>query len=57
MGPKDKLLLDLSISNKPAMRGGVLKTEDDVLEGYFVGRDWLKDFSVFSRDSGGFGVF
>jgi hypothetical protein len=57
MGPKDKLLLDLSISDKPAKPGGVLKTEEDVLEGYSVGREWLKDFSVFSRDSGGFGVF
>jgi hypothetical protein len=57
MGPKDKLLLDLSISDRPDKRGGVLKTEEDVLEGYSVGREWLKDFSAFSRDSGGFGVF
>ena len=56
MGPKDRLLLDLSITDKPQKRGPI-KTEEDVMEGYSVGRDWLKEFSEFSRDSGGFGVF
>jgi hypothetical protein len=27
------------------------------LKGYSVGREWLQDFGVFSRDSVGFGVF
>jgi hypothetical protein len=57
MAPEDSLLMDLSISDRPVKRGGVVKTQEDVLEGYSVGREWLKDFSVFSRDSGGFGVF
>ena len=56
MGPKDRLLLDLSITDKP-QKHGPIKTEEDVMEGYSVGRDWLKEFSEFSRDSGGFGVF
>jgi len=56
MGPKDRLLLDLSITDKPPKHGPI-KTEDDMMEGYSVGRDWLKEFSEFSRDSGGFGVF
>ena len=56
MGPKDRLLLDLSITDKPQKRGP-LKTEEDLMEGYSVDRDWLKEFSEFSRDSGGFGVF
>ena len=57
MGPKDRLQLDLSINDKPARWGQVIKTEEDMLEGYSVGRDWLKEFGEFSRDSGGFEVY
>jgi len=57
MGPKDRLQLDLSINDKPAKWGQVIKTEEDMMEGYSVGRDWLKEFGEFSRDSGGFEVY
>lgn len=56
MGPQDRMLLDLSFTDQPQTRRE-LKTEEDVMAGYSVGRDWLKEFGEFSRDSGGFGVF
>jgi len=56
MKPGDRLLGDLSITDKPEKQV-VFKTPEDVAEGYLASREWLKDFSEFSRDSGGFGVF
>jgi len=52
----DRLLSDLSLTDKPE-RQIVFKTPEDLAEGYSASREWLKTFSEFSRDSGGFAVF
>ncbi len=56
MKPGDRLLSDLSITDKPE-KPIVFKSAADVAEGYSASREWLRTFSIFSRDSGGFGVF
>ena len=56
MKPGDRLLGDLSITGQ-LEKQVVFKTPEDVAEGYSASREWLRDFSEFSRDSGAFGVF
>jgi len=50
MKPGDRLLGDLSITDKPEKQV-VFKTPEDVAEGCSASREWLKEFSEFSRDS------
>jgi len=57
MGPKDYLQLDLSINQNPGRWGQVIETEQGMIDGYSVSRDWLREFGEFSRDSGGFEVY
>ena len=56
MKPGDRLLSDLSITDEPEKQV-IFKTPEDLAAGYSASREWLKTFSEFSRDSGGFGVF